>query len=172
MEVELDGLVPCLEDAKTGERLDTTVRKITDRSALRQFNEKNGWFINWNEVPPDCDVCELSLKDDDEVQGLVAYKADNGAKAVFSHWIVSAPHNRGKDKRFVGVGGHLFAVMADVSKKAGYDGFVFGQATSKQVLDYYCDEFKAIPIGGFRFMLDETAAQRILDIYNFEREDE
>lgn len=171
MEVELDGLVPCLKDAKTGELFDTAVHKITSRSALKQYNEKNGWFINWNEVPSDRTVCALTLKNDDTTQGLVAYKMDQANKAVYAHWLVSAPHNRGKDKQFTGVGGHLFAIMADASMKAGYDGYIFGKATSMEVLKYYCDEYKAIPIGGYRFMINEAAAKRILSIYNFERED-
>lgn len=172
MEVELDGMVPCLQDAKTGEYLDTTVRKITSRRALKQYNEKNGWYINWNEVPSDCTVCALTLKGDTTTQGLVAYKMDHANKAVFGHWIVSAPHNRGKDKKYSGVGGHLFAVMADASLQAGYGGYVFGKASSMAVLEYYYNEFKAIPIGGFRFIINEQAAKLILSKYTFEREDE
>lgn len=172
MEVELDGLVPCLEDAKTGERFDTTVHKITDRSALRQFNEKNGWFIDWNRVPQDCTVCALTLKNDDAVQGMVAYRIDHNNSAAFCHWVVSAPHNRGKDKQFTGVGGHLFAVIADASEKAGYGGFLYGQATSKEVLEYYKDVFGATQLDGLRFFIDEEAAHRILETYNFDREDE
>ena len=173
IEVELDELVPCLKDAKTGKLYDTTVRTIKDRNELRQYNKNNGWFINWNKVPADCTVSALSLKGNDVTQGLVAYKVDHENKAVFTHWVVSAPHNRGKDKQFTGVGGHLFSIMADASEKAGFGGFLYGQATSKDVLDYYVDKYGATPLDGLRFYIDEKAAhEKILDFYNFEREDE
>ena len=173
IEVELDELVPCLKDAKTGKLYDTTVRTIKDRNELRQYNKNNGWFINWNKVPADCTVSALSLKGNEVTQGLVAYKVDHENKAVFTHWVVSAPHNRGKDKQFTGVGGHLFAIMADASEKAGFGGFLYGQATSKEVLNYYIDKYGATPLDGLRFFIDEKAAhEKILDIYNFEREDE
>ena len=61
--VEIDDFTPCLVDSKTGEVLDTVVGEITDRNILNQYNENNGWFINWDEVPEECTVCALKIKD-------------------------------------------------------------------------------------------------------------
>lgn len=168
--IELDGFTPCLVDSKTGEVLDTVVGKIKDRQSLKKYNENNGWFINWNEVPADCTVCFLKTKGSDEIQGLAAFKVEQENYAVRGHWIVSAPHNRGESKKYIGVGGHLFAIMINASVEAGYDGFFYGMAANKRLLQHYIDNVKAEPIGGLRFCINEASAHEILEKYNFKKE--
>lgn len=170
--VEFDKFVPCLEDARTGDILDTMVSEITDRKALKTYNEKNGWYINWAEVPEDCRIFALKVKGSDEVQGLVAYKDMPDNLAILGHWAVAAPHNQkhlvGDNKKYNGVGGHLFAIMAEASVNAGYDGFMYGKAANKKLLDVYIKEFGAEPIGDLRFFINEENAHKLLDIYNYE----
>ena len=168
IDIEIDEFVPCLKDTKTGEVLDTVVRKVTDRKALASFNQKNGWYINWSKIPKDCTVCSLQIKDDDAVQGLVAYRDEPNNNAMYGYWIAAAPHNIGSEKQYTGVGGHLFAVIAEASVKAGYDGFMYGMAANEKLLQHYIDTLGATPIGGLRFMIDEEAAHKLLDKYNFE----
>ena len=171
---DVDQLVPCLEDSKTGEILPTTITEIIDRKSLSKFNAKNGWYINWSGVPKDCKVFALKVKGSEEIEGLVSYKDMPENLAVLGHWAVAAPHNQGKlmgkDKKYNGVGGHLFAIIADASVKAGYDGFMYGKAASINLLKLYKDKFGAEEIGGLRFYISEEKAHELLDIYTFEKE--
>ena len=168
IDVEIDEFVPCLRNTQTGEIVDTVVKEITDRGVLKQYTKDNGWYINWKDVPKDCKVCALQLKDDDSVQGLVAFRVEKQNMAVYGHWAVAAPNNRGTGKEFTGVGGHLFAIMAEESVKAGYDGFMYGKAANETVLKHYVDTLGAVHIGSLRFFIDEKAAHKLLDEYTFE----
>lgn len=168
--IEIDEFVPCLKDNKTGEIVETVVQEITDRKLLKGFNESNGWFIDWSKVPKEYTICALKQKGNNDIQGLVSYKIDPSNSAVQGHWIVASPQNRGKDKRFSGVGGHLYAIMVEASVKAGFDGFMYGKAANKQLLDHYVKTMGATPMGGLRFFIDEEEAHKLLDIYNYEWE--
>lgn len=70
----LDEIVPCLKDTETGEIKETVVFKIESRSFLRKFTEKNGWGINWIDVSKEVEVFALALKENNDIQGLVAVK--------------------------------------------------------------------------------------------------
>lgn len=62
VDIWLDEIVPCLKDIKTGEIKETVVFKIESRSFLRKFKEKDGWGINWINVPTEVEVYALALK--------------------------------------------------------------------------------------------------------------
>ena len=81
----LDEIVPCLKDNETGEIKETVVFRIESRSFLKKFNEKNGWGIDWIEVPNDVEVFALALKENNEIQGLVGVKNDVDVEAVYLH---------------------------------------------------------------------------------------
>ena len=74
VDIWLDEIVPCLKDTETGEIKETVVFKIESRSFLRKFKEKDGWGINWIDVPKDVEVYALALKENNEIQGLVGVK--------------------------------------------------------------------------------------------------
>ena len=92
----LDEIVPCLKDTETGEIKETVVFKIESRSFLKKFTEQNGWGINWIDVPKEVEVFALALKENNDIQGLVAVKKNADAKAAYLHWACSAPHNNKK----------------------------------------------------------------------------
>lgn len=89
----LDEIVPCLKDTETGEIKETVVFKIESRSFLKKFKEKDGWGINWMELPSDVEVYALALKENNEIQGLVGVKNDTNAQAAYLHWACTAPQN-------------------------------------------------------------------------------
>ena len=88
LDIWIDEIVPCLKDTATGELKDTVVFKIESRSYLRKFKAKDGWHINWNEIPGDVEVYALALHDTNEIQGLVGVKNDVYSKAAYIHWHV------------------------------------------------------------------------------------
>ena len=174
MDVWIDEIVPCLKDTTTGELKDTVVFKIESRSYLRKFKAKDGWHINWNEIPADVEVYALALHDTNEIQGLVGVKNDVNSRAAFIHWACTAPWNNKHEfgsQKYEGVGGHLFAIAADKSIEWGWDGFVHGYAANEELLQHYMERFNATYIGRlhkFQFYIDEEESRKLLEVYNYE----
>ena len=86
----------------------------------------------------------MALKDYNTIQGLVGINNDKDSHAVYLHWACTAPHNNKHEygsQKYVGVGGHLFAIAADKSIEWGYEGAVHGFAANeeqaKKLLEVY-----------------------------------
>ncbi len=179
LNIDIDEFVPCLKDAKTGEILETEVALINDRDLLKGYSEKTGWNVDWHKMPSDRDIYGLYTKRDKELQGLLAIADDPKNKAVYLNWASAAPHNnkllnKGKQK-YIGVGGHLFAIGAEQSIKRGYGGFMFGFAANEKLLHHYIDKFNATYLGllhPYHFIIEEKGAVGILEKYNFEWREE
>lgn len=96
---------------------------------------------------------------------------------MYIHWGVAAPHNNKLkgvkgEKEYIGVGGHLFAIAAEESINNGYDGYFYGFAANKELVEYCCNKFGALhrPIDHpYEVVFDELAANSILKEYNYER---
>lgn len=177
LDIWIDEVVPCLKDNETGELLDTVVFKIESRSYLKKFQKKDGWHINWNEIPKDVEVYALATKKDNSIQGLIGIKDDPGSNAVYMHWACTAPwnnhHEFGKQK-YSGVGGHLFAIAADKSLQWGHEGACHGFAANKELMDHYINAFDAEPVcmlHDYQIMINEIAAQKLLEVYDYEWND-
>ncbi|MBS6195792.1 MAG: hypothetical protein KH828_09460 [Clostridiales bacterium] len=123
--LSIKGLLKSVVNTETKEVKETVVFKIESRKYLKNFQENNGWHINWNKIPKDVEVYALTLKDNNEIQGLVGVRNDKDSNAAYMHWACTAPHNNKRDfgtQRYSGVGGHLFAIVADKSIQWGYEG--------------------------------------------------
>ena len=94
--------------------------------------------------------------------------------AAYLHWACTAPHNNKLEigsQKYVGVGGHLFAIAADKSIEWGYEGAVHGFALSEELLNHYIDVFKAEYLGmlhQYQFFIDEEQAKNLLEVYHYE----
>ncbi len=174
--VEVDEFVPCLKDAETGEIVETEVREISDKSILSECTEENGWAFPWNTPPENYDIYSLNVKNSNIIEGLIALKPDEKYWGVHMFWGNSAPHNLGKNKKYIGVGGHLFAIAAKVSIDNGYGGFIFADAANKELFDMFIEKYGATPYSTvnrpYRFAFEEDALRRILETYNFDWGDE
>lgn len=175
IDVEIDTFTPCLRDTRTGEIVRTTVSKITSKTALKQYNEKTGWNVNWAKTPKNVDVYALRVQGNDAVQGLVGIKNDPDAQAVYIHWASTAPGNNKQlnngRQDYEGVGGHLFAIAAQTSIDLGYGGYMHGFAANKKVLEHYIDKLGATYLGmlhPYHFAIDEKAAKKLLEVYSYE----
>ena len=170
----LDEIVPCLKDTETVEIKETVVFKIESRSFLKKFNEKNGWGINWIDIPNNVEVFALALKENNEIQGLVGVKNDKNSIAAYIHWACTAPHNNkllNGTQKYIGVGGHLFAIAADKSIQWGYEGAIHGFALNKKLLKHYIEVLGAIFLGAlheYQFFVNEKAAKQLLETYTYE----
>ena len=174
----IDEMTPCLKDSKTGEILETEVIRIKRKSFLSKYNTKTGWYVNWNELVDTNEVYALVIKGTVDIQGLVAIKQDKIGKAVYITWMCSIPENNkliNKETKYLGIGGHLFEIAIDKSIKYNYDGYVYGFAANKELLDHYIKLFGAEYIGmlhKFHFAINEENALKIKEIYNYEWTDE
>lgn len=90
----------------------------------------------------------------------------------------AAPQNNPmiiNQKKFTGVGGHLFAIAVDCSIKAGYGGTVTANAADLPLVNHYCDVFGAVHIGiihPYQFFIDEDNANKIKEVYDYEWTDD
>lgn len=133
---EIDEFSPCLREVSTGEIYDTEVVRLKRKSFLSKFNKKTGWYVNWSKFPSDTEIYALVLKGTMDIQGMIAVQPDDASKAMYITWGCVSPSNniwQYGEKRFSGVGGHLFAIASELSMKRGYDGFVYGEATDQKL---------------------------------------
>lgn len=171
----IDAITPCLKETRTGEIFDTEVIRLKRKSFLSKFNRRTGWYVNWSKFADEIEVYALVLKGTVDVQGLVAIKYDEYAKAVHIVWACTAPWNNKVEQgtqRYQGGGGHLIAMAAELSFQHGYEGYVFGDAINKEVLQYYIDKFHAFPLSTagapHRFMIEGVYSQELMEVYNYE----
>lgn len=66
--VYIDEFTPCLKDNKTGELVQTEVLRVGRKSFLQKYNEKNGQYINWDELLDDNEVYALVIEGSVDIQ--------------------------------------------------------------------------------------------------------
>lgn len=170
--IEIDGFAPCLIECKTGRVIKTTVKEMK-RSELKGYNKSSGWYIDWSKVPRGKTIKAIFAEGNNEIQGLIAYEELSDHLTINIHWTVANPKSNGnftKNKEYRGIGAHLFAIAAKASIECGYDGFVESKAANSRLLEHYVNEFGAIPLGGYRFCLDDIAAKELLEKCNWREE--
>ena len=176
--VWIDELTHCLKDARTGEIIPTEVIKITRKSFLKKFNKRNGWATNWAELIEENEIYALVVEGTVDIQGLVAIAKNDDVSGVYVAWMVAAPENNKlhvDDVRYLGVGGHLFAIAVQKSIEYGYDGDIYGFAANRKLLEHYMKVFNAQYIGMFHeyhFAIVEDDSRKIVEVYDYEWTDE
>lgn len=158
IDIEIDELVPCLRDVKTGKLVETEVSEI-QRHELKKYNSKNGWNIDWSSRPKNEFVYGVFLKGDDIPQGLISLRYEKGG--TYIGFAATAPRNNkrivGDNQAYFGVGGHLFAIAVEKSIENGGYGTIYGYTANKKVLKYYQDNFGArhIPfVHEYQFLIE------------------
>jgi len=133
--------------------------------------QDKGWNFNWTDKKLSrSNVYKLRLKDDTVIQGLVSAEVVRGA--VYVRLIESAPHNLGRDKKFDGVGGHLFAIAIKLSYAMGFNGYIFFETKNIGLAEHYSEKFGAdlIPtrIHEYRMEINEVNAKKLIENYSLE----
>lgn len=111
LDFEIDKITESIENAGTGEALETLVLPVTEAD-LYGINEKAEWLFDWNfELSqPDRRVCKLvAEKEPKVIHGLVSFEKDEGF--MYISLIESAPFNRGHGKKYLGVAFNLIAYV-------------------------------------------------------------
>jgi len=172
MDVSIDIFSPCLENAKTGEIVDTFYSKA-DKKELTGL-QKKGWNFNWTSKDlKNAEIYKIKIKNDNRIQGLIAIQDDPKNSAIYVHIAESAPFNLGKSKQYKGVGGHLFAIAVKRSIDLGYDGFVYMDAKNLKLVKHYEKTLGATFIGQprpYRMAIKEYAVKKSLEKYTLKEE--
>jgi hypothetical protein len=156
--LRIDKLTNSLRDAKTGENLATEFRRAT----ARDLAKTKLWLFDWRRELTRGEVYKLFLKEfSSEIQGLISFQ-DRGDHI----WVnLAAPHNLGKAKRYIGVGGNLFAITVKISFEKGYEGFVAFEAKT-ELIAHYRKTLGAVQIGRSpRMIIESEAALKLYKKY-------
>ena len=170
IDIRIDKLTPCLEEVETGKIMQTTF-SIATFAEIKSIRDK-GWFFDWecDELQQDINIYKLQLKDDDIIQGLVATRTHKGA--IYVQLTESAPHNKSSNKKYKGVGGHLFAIAIKLSIANGFDGYVFFDAKNEDLVNHYAETLGARLLGTriheYRMFISEENAQKLIKQYTLE----
>ena len=176
--VEIDELTPCLIDNATGDIVETEVIRITRKSFLQKFSKKNGWYTSWSKELSNNEVYALVLKGTVDIQGLISIRNDCEMKTAFISWMVAAPQNNKQisgNKKYDGVGGHLFAIAAQKSLDYGYDCEMVGFAANEDLEKHYIERFDAIAIHAlhpYHFVILSENGHQIKEVYTYEWTDD
>lgn len=176
--VLIDEMTPCLKDSKTGEIVQTEVIRIKRKSFLKKYNKKNGWYTNWEKLTEESEIYALVLEGTVDIQGLVAIARNDDVQALYINWMCASPENNKQitdNVKYLGVGGHLFAIAAKKSIDYGYRGYMYGFAKNAELLEHYIRVFHGEKVGmlhPYQFVIDEEAAKTIMEVYDYEWLDE
>jgi len=167
---EVDKITESIENAETGEVLKTLVLPVT-KDDLKQTTKKNGWLFDWKLelARPEYQVYKLVAEQEPQtIQGMVSLikREDH----VFMNLIESAPFNRGKRKKYIGVCGNLTAFGCKMSKDYGFDGVIVYEPKTA-LISHYQKTLGAVMISERRMAIFEKDAQVLLDKYFPETED-
>jgi len=169
LDIQIDKLTPCLIEIKTGKVLQTTF-SVAENYEIQNLQAK-GWNFNWADEELDyCTIYKLQLKDDDVIQGLVAAEVVRGA--IFVPLAEAAPHNQSCNKKYEGVGGHLFAIAIKLSVAMGFGGYIYFEAKNQELADHYSKSFGAqhlmTRVHDYRMEIEIEKAQELIEKYTLE----
>ncbi len=172
--VDTDVLAPCLIENETNALIKTTVQRFSSKAQLKTYTKKNGWYINWENEVSASEVYGIFTPNSEIAEGLISIKSDPDATAVYMAWGCAAPHNNkqlAKTPKYGGVGGHLFAIAAEKSFEYGMDGYLYGYAANKELLQHYTRDFGAVHVGilhQFHFIIEPIASKKLMEVYDYE----
>ena len=167
IDIYIDSLTDCLVCNETGELHDTEYRLVC--KTISKYDaldlKAEGWKFDWS-IPHQngYEVYELLLKDDNEVQGMIALKHVRDQYYTHVDIVEAAPFNVGKEGRYKGVGAHLFAIACKLSWEVGNEGYV--QFTAKtDLVDHYRQTLNAKSIDWHTMYIDSYGAIALINKY-------
>lgn len=161
IELWIDELTECLVERRTGLKKETEFERIVITERVQKILKKQGWLFDWNKTKGITEA--LRIKGDSEIQGLISYSIKEGYVEV--DLVESNPRNVGKNGLYIGVGGHLFAIVCYRSYLSNGDGVV-AMTAKTSVIHHYRTVLGAVSYGRKeRMMIVDEASQRLVEKY-------
>jgi len=170
LDFEIDKVTESIENAGTGETLNTLVLPVT-KADLEEATSKNGWLFNWKleSSEPERQVYKLVAKQEPQtIHGLVSLESKKDH--VFMHLIENSPFNKGKGKKYLGVAFNLIAYVCKLSKEYGFDGVVSFEPKTA-LIPHYEKVLGAVRISDRRMAIFEDRAKFLIGKYFPETEE-
>ena len=128
---------------------------------FKEFSRRTQWSIPHQNG---YEVYELLLKDDNEVQGMIALKHIRDQYYTHVDIVEAAPFNVGSEGEYRGVGAHLFAIACKLSWEVGNEGYV--QFTAKtDLVNHYKQTLNAKSIDWHTMYIDSYGAVALIKKY-------
>lgn len=162
--LEIDILSESVIEVSTGKVYQTFCDKA-EIDVLKSIKKSNKWKFDWYEEFKNVNriVYRLSIRDNQKViLGLISLEIFSDH--VFVHLVESSPQNVGKGKKYLGIGGNLFAFACKIAYKSKLDGVVVFQAKTK-LIEHYSVTLGAVLISKNRMCITEKSAIQLLNKY-------
>ena len=160
IDIKIDKITPCLEEVKTGKIVDTQYNVIEVSKAFAKQLKTEKWKFDWYKTKGE--VYQLTLERDRLIQGLISLEDRNDH--IYVELVESAPKNIGKNKIYSGVGAHLFAIAAEKSFDAGYEGYVVLKPKTA-LTEHYKNKLGAIMMPNGNMNLSATVSIALIEKY-------
>jgi hypothetical protein len=162
----IDKITNSIEDHKTGKSYETLVIPVCN-DEMKVIHKKDGWQFNWKkEYKIDSrQIFKLIIEGDTEIQGLISVQEIVDERFIEMHLIESAPHNFGKNKRFLGVPANMVAFVCKKSFELGYDGFAAFNAKTRLVEHYRRTLGAQLVMGNNRMVIFPMQARILVNSY-------
>ena len=171
--IDIDELTPCLILNQTGEIVETEVVRIRRKSFLNKYNKGNGWFTRWSDELDNNEVYALVIKGTVDIRGLVSLRYEKEAQMTYISWMCANPDSIGfkaREKKYNGIGGHLFAIAIARAEELGSNGYVYGFAANEDLYNHYAECYCAEKIGmlhPYHMAIYGDASKRIREEYTY-----
>ena len=131
----VDKITNSIEEKDTNTNFETDIIPIT-LDEIKGVHKKDRWFFNWKKEykeNPSHSIYKLAIRGDNVIQGLISLEPIPDQLYIEMTLIENAPHNYGKNKRYLGVAGNMVAFACKLSFDLGYDGYVAFDAKTNLV---------------------------------------
>ena len=136
-----------------------------DSDFLNKIKKKNGWQFNWKKEYSIRyrEIFKLTIRERESiVLGLISIELKEGH--VHVHLVESSPQNIGKNKKYLGIGGNLFAFACKISYEFGFEGNI-SFLSKTNLIEHYLITLGADHLGNGKMIIREMAAILLVKKY-------
>lgn len=160
IDIIIDKLTDCLIERESNIIVETEYKKLNNPIKIKDYKS---WKFDWSKTQKNgYTIYELFVKGNSEVEGRISLKIDGGVANI--DIVESNPRNIGHSGKYIGVGGHLFAIACLISLENGCDGFVAFTAKTN-LIEHYMKVLNAKVLHGQRMYIDDVNAKILIDKY-------
>jgi hypothetical protein len=162
--LEIDILSESVIEVSTGRIYQTFCIKA-EIDVIKKIKKSNKWKFDWDEEFENVNrnIYRLCLRDNQKViLGLISIEIYSDH--VYIHLVESSPQNVGKGKKYLGIGGNLFAFACKISFQSKLDGVVVFNAKTK-LIEHYSVTLGAVLISKNRMCIKEKSALLLVNKY-------